>query len=234
MEIIEPKYFLLNCNFIAPGLSYEDYLLEILNWSEFFRSKSQDRSEYKAPISQDNGEADAYSSEYQIDFKLLVNEEVMRVLNKNRPSVNKEHIKKGIIIINDNPNPTPTPSKNILVDIMNITLDELKSKSFSNATAEHFVKNLEKEKNLFLYYPYEYVTKIAYPVNAFANMLTKVFSIPLCYRKMKYPNMDTFVCIKVNEYFLIFEWVDNDFIYRDRVNESLCTTYTDYRLYSFF
>lgn len=234
LQIIEPKYFMLNCKFIGTGLSYEDYLLEILNWSGFFRNKSQNRSEYKAPKSQDKGEADAYSSEYQIDFKLLVDEEVMCALSKNRPTVNKEHIKKGIIIVNDNPNPSPIPSKNILADIMSITLDEITNNSFSSATAEHFVKNLEKEKNLFLYYPYEYVSDTAYPVKAFANMLTKVFSIPLSYRKQKYPDKDTFVCIKVNEYFLIFEWSDNGFVYRDSVNELLCPAYRDYKLYSFF
>lgn len=234
MEIIEPKYFMLNCKYIATRLSYEDYLLELLNCSGFFRNKSQDRSEYKAPTSQDKGEADAYSSEYQIDFKLLVDEEVMCALNKNRPSINKEHIQQGIIIVNDNPNPSPIPRKNILADIMNITIDEIRDNSFSSATAVHFFKNLEKEKNLFLFYPYEFSTETVYPVNAFANMLTKVFRIPLCYRRKKYLNKDTFVCIKVNDYFLIFEWVDNDFIYRDSVNETLCSIYTDYRLYSFF
>lgn len=234
LQIIEPKYFMMNCKFIAKGLSYEDYLIDILNWSSFFRSKSQDRSEYIAPKSQDKGEADAYSSEYQIDFKLLVDEEVMCALNKNKPSVNKEHIKLGIITVNDNPNPSPIPKKNILSDIMSITFDGIKNNSFSSSTAEHFVWNLGKEKNLFLYYPYEYVSNTPYHVNVFANMLTQVFKTPLCYRKQKYPDKDTFICIKVNEYFLIFEWDDNGFVYRDRVNELLCSSYRNYKLYSFF
>lgn len=234
MQVIEPKYFMLNCKFIATGLSYEDYLLEILNWSWFFRNKSQDRSEYKAPQSQDNGESDAYSSEYQIDFKMLVDEEVMCALSKNRPTVNKKHINEGIIIVNDNLNQSPVPSKNILADLMSITLDEIKGNTFSSKTAEHFIKNIGKAKNLFLYYPYEYVGDTGCFVNAFANMLTKIFSIPLSYRKQQYPDKDTFVCIKVNKYFLIFEWGDNGFVYRDRVNELLCSAYMDYKLYSFF
>lgn len=234
LQVIEPKYFMLNCKFIGTGMSYEDYLLDILNWSSFFRNKSQNHSEYRAPKSQDKGEADAYSSEYQIDFKLLVDEDVMCALSKNRPTVIKEHIKQGIIIVNDNPDPSPVPSRNVFADIMGITLDEIEHNSYSSDTARHFMNNLEKEKNLFLYYPYEFVSDTSYPTNAFANMLTQVFKIPLCYRKQKYSDKDTFVCIKVNEYFLIFEWENDSFVYRDRVNELLCSAYRDYKLYSFF
>ena len=96
MQIIEPKYFMLNCKYIGVGLSYEDYLLEILNWSGYFRSKSEDKSEYIAPKTEDHGEADAYSTDYQIDFKLLIDEEMMRGLNKNKPTVDKKFIDKGI------------------------------------------------------------------------------------------------------------------------------------------
>lgn len=234
LQIIDPKYFMLNCKFVGSGLSYEDYLIEVLNWSCFFRSKSQDKSEYVAPKSQDKGEADAYSSEYQIDFKLLVDEEVMRGLNKNKPTVDKKYIKQGIIIVNDNPNPTPIPRKNILAYIMSILNSEIQSGSFSSNTAKHFIENLEKNKNLLLYYPYEYVSNTVYPVQAFSNMLTQVFRIPLTYRKQKCPDKDTFICIKVNESFLIFEWIEDTFVYRDSVNELLCATYRDYKLYSFF
>lgn len=233
-QMIEPKYFLLNCKYIGTGLSYEDYLIEILNWSKYFRNKSQDRSEYVAPKSQASGEADAYSSDYQIDFKLLVDEEVMRALNKNRPSVNKEYIKQGVIIVNDNPSPVPVPKKNILSDIMHITIEEIENNCFSSNTAKHFVKNLEKNKNLFLYYPYEYVGEKIYPVNAFGKIFSDIFKTVLCYRSQKYPNKDTFICIKVNEHFLIFEWEDQAFVLKDSVNELLCPSYNDYKLYSFF
>ncbi|MBC8571459.1 hypothetical protein [Zongyangia hominis] len=234
MQVIDPKYFMLNCKFIDRGLLYEDDLIEVLNWSRFFRNKSQDKSEYVAPTSQDSGEADAYSTEYQIDFKLVVDEEVMQGLNKNKPTVDKKHIKQGIIIVNDNPNPTPIPPKNILADIMSIFMDEIQSNRLSSNTIKHFIENLEKNKNLLLYYPYEYVSNTVYPVQAFSNMLTQVFRIPLIYRKQKCPDKDTFACIKVNKNFLIFEWIEDAFVYRDSVNELLCATYRDYKLYSVF
>ena len=139
MQIIEPKYFMLNCKYIGRGLSYEDYLLDILNWSGYFRRKSNDRSEYVAPKSQDNGEADAYSSDYQIDFKLLIDEEMMRGMSKNKPTVDKKYINQGIIVVNDNPSPTPIPRKNVLIDIMRISTGEIAADSFASNTAKHFM-----------------------------------------------------------------------------------------------
>ena len=229
-----PKYFMLNCKFIAPGLTYENYLLDILNWSRYFRCKSRDRSEYKAPQSQDKGEADAYSSEYAIDFKLLVNEEVMCALSKNKPMVNKAYIKQGVIFVNDNPHPSPIPNKDVLAEIMSITDDEIKNHTFASSTAEHLFSNLEKEKNLFLFYPYEFVSNRICTVAAFAIMLTKVFKRPLSYRKQRYPDKDTYVCIKVNEWFLIFKWEEYGFACCDIINEAVCSTYSDYKLFSFF
>lgn len=234
INAIEPKFFMLNCKFIAPGFSYEDYLMEILNVSPFFRSKSRDYSEYTAPKTQSNGESDAYATGYELDFKLLINEEVMCGLSKNRPTVNKDYIKQGIIIVNDNKNPTPIPQKNVLCDIMDITEDRIKNRTFLSKTAENFVRNLEKDKNLFLYYPYEYNSDSAYAITSIANMFTRLFKDSLCYRGQQRPNKDTFICFKVNEWFYIFEWVEDTFVYRDKVNELLCPAYKDYKLYSFF
>ena len=234
MQIIEPKYFMLNCKYIGRGLSYEDYLLDILNWSGYFRRKSKDRSEYVAPKSQDNGEADAYSSDYQIDFKLLIDEEMMRGMSKNKPTVDKKYINQGIIVVNDNPSPTPIPRKNVLIDIMRISTGEIAADSFASNTAKHFMRNLEKDKNMFLYYPYEYVGDKTYPIKAFAYLFTQIFRIPLCHRAQKYPDKDTFLCFKVNENFLILKWSDQGFVFVDSVNELLCPSYRDYKLFSFF
>ena len=153
MQIIEPKYFMLNCKYIGVGLSYEDYLLEILNWSGYFRSKSEDKSEYIAPKTEDHGEADAYSTDYQIDFKLLIDEEMMRGLNKNKPTVDKKFIDKGIIMVQDNPEPTPIPKKNILVDIMRISPEEIASDAYSSETAKHFKKIWKRTKIFFCITP---------------------------------------------------------------------------------
>lgn len=225
---------MINCKFIGKGLSYEDYLIEILNWSGFFRNKAGLYSEYRPPESESNGESDAISDGYEVDFKILINQDVMNGLIKNKPTVDKSYISQGIILVNDNPNPTPIVKKNVLYDIMDITSDEIEQNDFKNDTARNFIKNLKKDKNLFLYYPYEFQGDKIYNVNAFARLFTQLFKIPLEYRTQERPDKDTYICIKVNENFLIFEWVENKFICRDIVNELLCSTYRDYKLYSFF
>ena len=78
MEIIEPKFFMLKCKYIIPDLSYETYLFDIINFSPFFRSKCSYMEQYIPIEKQSNGEDDAYTSSYQMDFKLLVDEDVMR------------------------------------------------------------------------------------------------------------------------------------------------------------
>ena len=58
-----------NCN-------YEVYLLEILNLSDYFRVLSLGE-EYIKPISEENGQFDAISERYSIDFKLFIAESLM-------------------------------------------------------------------------------------------------------------------------------------------------------------
>ena len=233
-ETITPKCFMINCKFIGNGLKNEDYLIEILNWSNFFKSKAGSFSKYSPPLSESHGESDAISDGYELDFKVLINEELMKALVKNKPTVDKSHIQQGFIFVNDNPNPTPIPTKNILNDIMDLTVEDIEQKTFKNDTARHYIKNLEKDKNLFLYYPYEFQGDRQYSVNAFARLFTQIFKVSLEYRHQTRPDKDTFLCVKANENFLIFEWVENEFVYRDAVNELLCSTYRDYKLYSFF
>lgn len=234
MRLIEPQFFMLNCKYIGSGLSYEDYLFDILNWSSFFKSKTGDGSDYIRPESESLGEADASSTGYQIDFKLLINEEMMRGLSKNTPTVDKTHLKQGFIMINDHPNPAPVAKRNVLLDIMNITDEEIKTSVFKSDTASHFMKNLTKDKNLFLYYPYEYSCSGKIPLAGLLNMFAKVFQIPLRYRTEILPERDTFFCFKVKSNFLIFEWISRRFVYRDSVPELLCSSYMDFKHYSFY
>lgn len=234
LETIDPKCFMINCKFIGKGLSYEDYLIEILNWSNFFKSKAGLYSEYRQPESEAHGESDAISDNYEIDFKILINQDVMNGMIKNKPTVDKRYIDQGIIMVNDNPNPTPIPKRNVMYDIMDITSYEIEQESFKNDTAKNFIKNLEKDKNLFLYYPYEFRGDEIYNVNAFAKLFTQFFRIPLEHRTKKRPDKETYLCIKINENFLIFEWFEDHFIYRDTVIEYLCSAYRDYKMFSFF
>ena len=54
------------------------------------------------------------------------------------------------------------------------------------------------------------------------------------YRENEQPDRDTYVCIKANKFFLIYEWVENRFVFRDKVHEMLCSNYMDANLYSVY
>lgn len=234
MEIIEPKYFMLKCKYIIPELSYETYLFDIINFSPFFRSKCSFMEQYIPVEKQSNGEDDAYTSSYQMDFKLLVDEDVMRERNRNKPEVDYSQMSKGFIFTKTKENVEKIPQKNILEDIMRCDYDDLISGKYPSKTIKNLTNNLHKKKNLFLYYPYEFVSDRRLPVEVFENMLTQIFKVILRYRDHMNTEKDTFICMKVNQLFLIFEWADGTIQYRDSVNEILCSNYRDMKLYSVY
>ena len=54
------------------------------------------------------------------------------------------------------------------------------------------------------------------------------------YRNNEENNYDTFICIKSNNDFLIYEWANNKFNFIDKVSEFLCSNYRDVKLYSLY
>ncbi len=181
-NIIEPKYFMLNCKYIVPNLTYESYLIEVINGSTFFRSKCSFMEHYQLVEEQSNGEDDAYTSTYQLDFKLIVDEDVMRERNKNKPEVDYSHMSKGFIFTKTKEKVSEIPENNILIDIMNCRYEEIENGDFQNNTIKSLVKNLGKKKNIFMYYPYEFTCNSMLIVESFENMLTAIFKVLLDYR----------------------------------------------------
>ena len=233
-QIIEPKYFMLNCKYIVPEMTYESYLIDVINVSSFFRSKCSFMEHYQLVKEQSNGEADAYTSTYQLDFKLLVDEAVMRERNKNKPEVDYSHMAQGFILTKTKEKTVQIPQNNILNDIMQCKYSDIENGNYPNNTIKNLVKNLGKQKNIFMYYPYEFVGDDLVSLRAFENLLTQIFRELLKYREQTAPDKETFICIKVNKFFLMFEWIKESFVYRDKVNELMCANYRDAKTYSVY
>ena len=117
INVNEPKYFMLNCKYIVPKLTYEAYLIDVVNASLFFKEKCPLKEHYKLVTEQSNGENDVYCSSYQLDFKLLVDEDVMRIRNKNIPDIDYSNMSKGFIISKSKKEISEVPKNNILKDI---------------------------------------------------------------------------------------------------------------------
>ena len=47
INVNEPKYLMLNCKYIVPKLTYESYLIDVINASSFFKEKCPLVEQYK-------------------------------------------------------------------------------------------------------------------------------------------------------------------------------------------
>ena len=234
VSLQDPKYFALNCKYLAPTMTYEHYLVEVLNGSMvFFAQRRTPFEQFQLVKGQSNAEPDAKSSLYSIDFKLLVDQEVMNALSKNRPSINRSHEKDGFIIVNDKVDKKPVPLNNPLLDLNSLKESDIETGNYSKTVASLLV-NLKKEKNLFIFYPYQFVSKVDVREQAFEVILNKALKVVMEYRVKEQPDWDTFICIKANQWFLIYEWTSEGFIFRDRVHELQCRNYMDTKNYSLY
>lgn len=234
LEIVDPNYFMLKCNYIVPGLTNEHWLIEILNGSSFFFRKHPIAERFFVPAKQDHGEPDAVTSTYSVDFKLLISQEYMAAMNKNKPDIDYSHMKQGYIIVKTHEAISKKPATNFLADIAQVTKENIEQNSFQSDSIRSLIKNLEKAKNLFLYYPYEFHDAIKHSGIDFERALTAIFTTVLSYRMKVQPKFDSFVCIKANTDFLIYEWDGYALIYRDKVSEFLCANYMDAKKYSLY
>lgn len=78
---------LINKGYIKNELdcNYENYLLELLNTSSYFRIKG--KSEYNKPINENNGQCDAIAEDYELDFKILLAASCLQASNLFSPSI---------------------------------------------------------------------------------------------------------------------------------------------------
>ena len=234
VKIIEPKFLMLNGKNAFPGVSYEDFLIDILNASRFFREKCPLTEHYKLITEQSNGENDAYCSTYQLDFKLLVDTNIMRERYKNMPEVDYTQMSKGFIFSKTKESVSDIPTNRILNDILECKVEDLRENRYINDTIKKLIKNLKKPKNLFIYYAYEYMGVSKAMMYNFEDSMTQIFENILIYRDELELEKDTYLCFKINEYFVILEWVDRRLIIRDIIDEMLCTNYRDAKRYAIY
>ena len=234
VDLITPKFFAMNCKFIEPTLTYEHYLVEVINGSlNYFVHKRTVFEQFQLQSNQSHGEDDVFSSMYSMDFKLLIDQDFMNAMAKNRPDIDYSYKDKGFIFINEKKNKVPVPNKNIFAELARLKKDELSSQGLSQTT-ENLLANLRKDKNLFFYYPYLFSSDKSLPGEAFVEFLNGVLSVIMNYRQEVRPDRDTFFCFKANEWFHIYEWTTKGFVFRDSVFELLCSNYLDVKPYSLY
>ena len=61
-----------------------------------------------------------------------------------------------------------------------------------------------------------------------------LISVSLTYRDELGLQKDTFVCFKINRYFVILEWAGESLVVKDMVDDLLCANYRDLKTYSVY
>ncbi|RKJ44585.1 hypothetical protein D7X25_24870, partial [bacterium 1XD42-8] len=68
----------------------------------------------------------------------------------------------------------------------------------------------------------------------FEERATHIFENILIYRDELCLQKDTFICFKINQFFVILEWENKHLVIRDSVDEILCANYQDAKQYSVY
>ena len=158
-----PSEFVIK-NFIKgeKDCNYEKYLMDFVNASNYFLNKSNGIG-FVAPLSEEDGQCDCISESYQMDFKLIASKTALQA--RSILCARKSLIAKGVVAIG-----TPIRKKGsieatyIYAALRDYNLDSLcelkkkhpKRQGIENDIAE-FLETLETEKNLLLYFPYEFM-----------------------------------------------------------------------------
>lgn len=178
----KPKFLMLNGKNAFPGITYEHFLIDVINGSLYFAQKRSFTEYYRLVDEQSHGEDDVFSSTYQLDFKLLISEEVMRELNKNMPEVDYSKMSQGFIFTKTKEKVSDIPQDYILRDIEESKIEDLRKEQYKNNTIRSLVKNLNKHKNLFMYYPYEFSGVSEFMMRTLESQTTDIFKDMLSYR----------------------------------------------------
>ena len=174
-----------------PDCNYEKYLLEFVNASTFFVKKSGGNV-YRSPESEEKGQCDCISPNYQLDFKLIASKTALQA--RSILCSSKAEIAKGVIV-------TGAPKvKNGSIkatrihaalrgynyeDLRKLRETSVKKQGIENDIIE-LLKTLETRKHLLLFFPYKFEFQNSYEffdgITQIQNALNGDFRCAMQYR----------------------------------------------------
>jgi len=222
-------------------IDYEEYLTDIVNFSEYFM-KLSDREKFIRIKKQDNGQADIKTNNYELDFKLLVNQDFINYKLKSLPDVDYSNSAKGFVCVNDKSNKgdvlTQARANGLFAvffnEISQVTKEQLEDGDKNkNSKLYSTIKMFKKRKNLFFFLPIEVNCPSDDSVVNTVTRLTNIFSLRDNIHK------DTFVTLlrknsDVYDEFYILKYENGKFHIIDKIPKLLITSFNEiYRLTSF-
>ena len=195
-------------------IDYEEYLTELINNSCYFMSLTSG-TKFKNVLDQSHSEPDVVADNYELDFKLLVNQEFVNAKLKSLPDVDYTNIRSGFICVNDK---TANES--------NLTPSQANCGNNKGDPLYSTVNMLKKEKNLLVFIPsIANITDDQIP-RIITTFLASLFSL------RDNINKDTFVTLLCQDNrFCVLKYENKTFRYIDKVHRILMPSFNDiYRM----
>lgn len=219
-------------------IDYEEYLTDLLNVSMYF-SKLTQGCKFRRILNQSHGEADVVANNYELDFKLLVNQEFVNTKLKSLPDVDYSNIKNRLILVTDKPisenNVTQAQANSLFINFLYrlVSTKEEQIRSHEN-DKDYFmystIKMMKKEKNLFIFLPCVInITGKERITNILKIFLLNPFSLRDNIEK------DTYVTILSSDnYFYILKYENGSFICVDNIHKALVFSFNNIYKYTYF
>ncbi|MCR8968239.1 hypothetical protein [Streptococcus zalophi] len=216
--------------------NYELFLLEYLNQSDFFQTKSNHKP-YHRPESESNSEWDALSDNYSIDFKLLASPSLLRGLRLKSKQISVSEV--GIITysaprnINDDIRYSELhalirPLK--LNDIIAIRNQSENIKQYSyEYEISNVLKTVETQKNILLLFPkrfiFEETISFDEAVMIIGEALKNDFDELSRYREIKANRFEAYLLAEFNDHFLLYSFNPDGFELIESFDSKQLVTY---------
>lgn len=210
------------CDSFIKGIGsykYEDYLVEFINSSDFFCDKSGGEP-FIRPESEDKGECDCISDHYQMDFKRAASQTKFQATNLFSSQI---YVEDGWT---DYCAPKKEPGdkgyKPINATFLYAALRPMRKEDFDTilqsegnqseieTDIKHFIHNLKTDKNLFLFFPYNFFFDENHDFDLGLQLaiegLNQDFRESLLYRQEKLPDRDTYFSFLYAHHLILLEW----------------------------
>ncbi len=221
-------------------IDYEKYLLEILQFSRYFRTNGY---HFIRIVDQSHGEADAVANNYYLDFKLLAPTQFMVSKTKSLHNVDYSTMNKGFISVKSKTNGISQEASNqIFIEYMKLfaslsSEEIIQESNKENSPIFNTIKLFKIKKNLMFFLPClinvpndnddkqteQYLRLIV------SKFFKSLFSIR---DNMGY---DTYIVFLTNKkQFYIMEYEDAQFKTRDFIPQEFISSFNEIYLYTYF
>lgn len=215
--------------------NYEIYLRELINNSSFFLTIG--KSKYVAPLSEEAGQCDAISEQYELDFKLLDSQTRLMAASilKAQPKVFCD----GVVAYTQCKRSGGSVKATILhAALRNLSVKKLESirhgkmsRSSIESDISQILEVVEVRKNILMLFPYVFSLQqdicLSDAVEIIGRAMSNDFRNLFLYREKANPEFDTYLTTVFSNFFLIYKIVHGEFVSIEPVPTTSMPTYME-------